>query len=76
MIRCGEAYRIYPKYWGTLTPYYPSPNINFELSALVPINMLKKLLDACQTVDPDQKLHSMASDLGLYCLLRPVCPET
>ena len=23
------------------------------------------------SVDPDQVLHSVASDLGLYCLLRP-----
>ena len=22
------------------------------------------------------KLHSVASDLGLHCLLRPVCPNT
>ena len=26
------------------------------------------------TVDPDQTPHSVASDLGLHCLLRPVCP--
>ena len=26
--------------------------------------------------DPDQMLHSMASDLGLHYLLRPVCPNT
>ena len=27
-------------------------------------------------VDPDQTPHSVASDLGLHCLLRPVCPNT
>ena len=26
------------------------------------------------SVDPDQMLHSVAIDLGLHCLLRPVCP--
>ena len=26
-------------------------------------------------VDPDQMPHSVASDLGLHCLLRPVCPN-
>ena len=26
------------------------------------------------SVDPDQLLHSAASDLGLHCLLKPVCP--
>ena len=26
--------------------------------------------------DPDQKPHSVASDLGLRCLQAPVCPNT
>ena len=32
---------------------------------------ITKLLDVWQTVK-----HSGASDLGLYCLLRPICPNT
>ena len=28
------------------------------------------------SVDPDQMLHSAASDLGLHCLQRPICPST
>ena len=28
------------------------------------------------SVDPDETPHSAASHLGLYCLLRPVCPNT
>ena len=28
------------------------------------------------SVDPDQTPHSAASDLGLYCLQRPICPNT
>ena len=28
------------------------------------------------SVDPDQMLHFAASDLGLHCLLRHVCPNT
>ena len=28
------------------------------------------------TADPDQMLQNAASDLGLHCLLRPVCPST
>ena len=28
------------------------------------------------SVDPDQMLHSAASDLGLQCLLWPGCPNT
>ena len=27
-------------------------------------------------VDPDQTPQNAASDLGLHCLLRPVCPNT
>ena len=28
------------------------------------------------SVDPDQKLHSLASDLGLHSFQRPICPIT
>ena len=28
------------------------------------------------SVDPDQMLHSAASDLGLHCLQRCICPNT
>ena len=42
----------------------------------LPFDVCKILLDEWQTVDPDQMLHSAASDLGLHCLFRPVCPNT
>ena len=33
-----------------------------------------KLLDLfANSVDSDQMSHSVASDLGLHCLLRPIC---
>ena len=28
------------------------------------------------SVDPDQTPRSAASDLGLHCMLRPICPNT
>ena len=28
------------------------------------------------SVDPDQMLHSAASDLGLHCLQMSICPNT
>ena len=28
------------------------------------------------SVDPDQTQHYVASDLGLHCLQRPICPNT
>ena len=37
--------------------------------------MFKVLLYVCManSVDPDQMPHSVASDLGLHCLQRPIC---
>ena len=28
------------------------------------------------SADPDQMPQNVASDLGLYCLQRPICPNT
>ena len=38
--------------------------------------MCIKLLDVAHSVDPDQTPLSVASDLGLHCLLRIVFPNT
>ena len=128
------TYRIYPKYWNTLTPkghprgrfgrkslpkladfflswaegevkmYRMNREIqnsdqnfslklsqNFSLSEssrMTPVLKFKKkslfyyLLKRLQQcwmsgnrVDPDQLPHSVASDVGLHCLLRHVCPN-
>ena len=45
-------------------------------SRLLPVNMCKIAGWVANRVDPDQMLHSAASDLGLHCLLRPICPNT
>ena len=45
-------------------------------SMLLPVNVSKIAGGVANGVDPDRMLHSLASDLGLYCLLRPVCPNT
>ena len=37
---------------------------------------LKTAGSVANSVDPDQMLHSAASDLGLHSLLRPVIPNT
>ena len=37
---------------------------------------LKAARRVANNADPDQMPHSVASDLGLHCLLRPVCPNT
>ena len=36
----------------------------------------KNYLTVLQTIDPDQMPYFAASDLGLHCLLRPVCPNS
>ena len=37
---------------------------------------LKIFGGVAKDVDPDEMTHSVVSDLGLHCLLRPVCPNT
>ena len=45
--------------------------LDFELSRFLCIAVFM-----ANSVDPDQMLHSAASDLGLHCLQRPNCPNT
>ena len=40
------------------------------------IMCLKSAGCVANSVDPDQMLQHAASDLGLHCLLMPVCPNT
>ena len=58
-------YHIYPKHW------HPKPPTIHIHPATVAVP--EKLLDEwAKSVDPDQMQHSVASDLGLHCLVRPV----
>ena len=46
---------------------------------LLPIDVYRLYTSAGwepNSADPDQTLHSAASDLGLHCLLKNVCPNT
>ena len=45
----------------------------FNKSILLPLNMYKIVGSVANIVDPDQMPQNVASDLGLHCLLRPVC---
>ena len=47
----------------------------FNKSILLPVNLCKIAGRVANSVDRDQTPRSAASDLGLYCLLRPVCPN-
>ena len=37
--------------------------------------MSKIFLCMANSVDPDQTPHNAASDQGLHCLQRPICPK-
>ena len=43
---------------------------------LLSVNVYKSDGQVAHGVDPDKRSHSMAADLGRYCLLRHVCPNT
>ena len=40
------------------------------------MELLNIALCIANSADPDQMLHSAATDLGLHCLQRPVYPNT
>ena len=58
-----------------------------RINLFKPQNLIKGLLNCTlgsslilkpwgKTLDPDEMPYVVASDLGLHCLLRPVCPHT
>ena len=49
---------------------FHSSQVSFLLESVKLVEWLANCLDP----DPDQKPHSVASDLGLHCLLKPFCP--
>ena len=67
-------YRIYPKYSDTSTPYHICSKI-WTSTIHYPKLCLKIAGWVANSVDPDETPRSAASHLGLYCLLRPVCPN-
>ena len=70
---CILGYRIYPKYSDTSTPYHICSKI-WTSTIHYPMLCLKFAGWVANSVDPDETPHSV-SHLGLYCLLRPVCPN-
>ena len=75
MIIFINTYRIYPKYSDTSTPYHICSKI-WTSTIHYPMLCLKIAGWVANSVDPDETPCSAASHLGLYCLLRPVCPNT
>ena len=68
----SSLYHSYPSYLDTLTPYHTR---FWTKSIWLPVDLIK----ICW-IDGKQgrpwSAHSVTSDLGLHCLLRPVCPNT
>ena len=61
---------MHPTYLDTFTFYHYCPKI-----LNTSISFLKFVERVANSVDPDQTPRSAASDLGLHCLLRSVCPN-
>ena len=68
-------YCIYPKYLDTSIPYHTCSKI-WTSTIYYPKLCLKIAGWVANSVDSDEMLHSAASHLSLYCLLRPACPNT
>ena len=68
------GYPIYPK--ESQNPYYLYYISLQQVHLGLLGNMCKIVGRVTNSVDPDQTFCSAASDLGLHCLLRPVCPNT
>ena len=47
-----------------------------ESSLMWFVHKFKKHWNMANSVDPDQMPHSAASNLGLQCMQRPICPNT
>ena len=65
-------YRIYSKYSETATPYHTCSKI-WTSTTYYPMLCLKIAGWAANRIDPDETPRSVASHLGLHCLLKPVC---
>ena len=70
-----HVYRFYPKYSDTSTPYHVCSKI-WTSTIHYPMLCLKIAGWVANSVDPDETPRFAASHLDLYCLLRPVCPNT
>ena len=71
------VYCIYPKYLDIFTiSALNFDNKTLKSPVLIPVDASKNCWKKSGSVDPDQTPRSTVSDLGLYCLLRPVCLNT
>ena len=69
-------YQIYPKYWDTPTYYHTSKIWKKKVCSTTGWCVQNIAGWVANNVDSAQMLHCIVSDVGLHCLLRPVCPNT
>ena len=67
-------YRKNPKNWDTLNNYHNCPT-NGTVGFCSAVLWSKDEDRISNRVDPDQTAPEEQSDLGLHCLLRPICPN-
>ena len=72
---CCNITVFYPKYSDTSTPYHICSKI-WTSTIYYPMLCLKIAGWVANSVDPDVTPRSAVSHLGLYFMLRPVCPNT
>ena len=69
-----KSYRKNSKNWDTWNNYHNCPT--FRTVGFYSAVLCSKDADRITNgEDPDQMLHEEQSDLGLHCLLRPICPN-
>ena len=74
---CYCVYRMNPKYWDLkFLLFYHTCSKNWTTSFCHLLICLKTAGWVANSVDPDQTPRNAASDLGLHCLLEPVCSNT
>ena len=71
MYNCAYAVYLY-SYYALYNERLFKANFNVHLL----VGVTKTVGRVANSVDPDQTPRSVASDLGLLCLLRPICPNT
>ena len=66
----------YLKNWDTLVSLKKNLSETLKMAILLSLDECKTAKCVVINFNPDQKLYSAASDLGLHCLLRFVCLNT
>ena len=73
--RLSLFYSMYPKYWDKTTAYHTHPKI-WTYAVYYLLMCLKTAEWMANSIVSDQTQQKAVFDLGLHCLIRPICPDT